>query len=90
MQIYKIEHKNPNLKNIILYLTMSDSSDELVDIEIPYSKRPEWADVIPISQVGLSASINLYHIALIKASKSYHVLGWRNQRHMSNRIHRDI
>lgn len=54
---------------------MSDSSDELVDIEIPYSKRPEWADVIPISQVGLAASININHIAIVIASTSYHVLG---------------
>ena len=54
---------------------MSDSSDELVDIEIPYSKRPEWADVIPISQVRLVASINIYYNVIDIASTSYHVLG---------------
>jgi hypothetical protein len=30
---------------------MSDSSDESVDIETPYSQRPEWADVVPITEV---------------------------------------
>ena len=31
---------------------MSDSSDDSGNfIEIPYSKRPEWADIQPINQV---------------------------------------
>ena len=30
---------------------MSDSSDDSVNIEIPYSQRPEWTDVTPITQV---------------------------------------
>jgi len=30
---------------------MSDSSEEEIAIETPYSKRPEWADIKPIFQV---------------------------------------
>lgn len=29
---------------------MSDSSDESLDLEIPYSQRPEWRDITPINQ----------------------------------------
>lgn len=38
---------------------MSDSSDDSTNIvEIPYSKRPEWADVTPITQVNTSNITN--------------------------------
>jgi hypothetical protein len=30
---------------------MSDSSDESVNVETPYSSRPEWSDIKPINQV---------------------------------------
>ena len=32
---------------------MSDSSEDEVSIEVPYSRRPEWADIKPIFQVIL-------------------------------------
>lgn len=40
-------------------IKMSDSSDDSTNIvEIPYSKRPEWADVTPITQVNTSNITN--------------------------------
>ena len=37
---------------------MSDSSDDSGNfIEIPYSKRPEWADIQPIFQVNKIGTI---------------------------------
>ncbi len=34
---------------------MSDSSEEEIFVEIPYSKRPEWNDITPINEVNLYA-----------------------------------
>ncbi len=35
---------------------MSDSSDESVSVETPYSSRPEWNDIKPIEQVKYNFS----------------------------------
>jgi hypothetical protein len=41
---------------------MSDSSEEEVNVEIPYSSRPEWSDVHPIDQVRIFGFVDFYFL----------------------------